>query len=578
MEPELTGSPESGSPPSSPDSNLPPFGALAADDPGTGPDDGPPPTRSRWRQAMFAVLALIVASALVAHLLPVPLESTPDRTSAASTNAVTILAGSPVSIDPAHHNDVGSSQFVSALYETLTAVDPSLQIRPALASRWQVTDGGRTVTFTLRDNLQFSDGSPLTASDVVHSWRRLFTPGNPSPLASLMSDVGGAQALLSGQSTDPTTLKVSAPDAKTVVVEMVQGGGNLPAIVSSAPFAVVPSSVGDAPLSPAPGSMVGSGAYTLAAISNDAWTLKANPHYWAGKPVIDSVTMLLTINGQSPVDAFAAGKMDITPVAFVDASWLGYDRKLGPSLRRDPDLSVTYYGFSTRTPPFNDVRVRQAFAMGVDWRRIAQLNDPLSSVPATGMVPAGMPGQPQGDFLPAFNVAKAKQLLADAGYPNGQGLPPITLLDGGYGTNDAQIVAMLKANLGVTVQYESTDAATYQDRLANDPPGMWSMTWGADYPGANDFLGVLLGTGSTANLGGWSNAAFDAAVAQASSESDPAAALASFTRAEQIVQDQVPVVPLVYGRSWSLARGGLLGAAFTGTGILRLAGLAWSGQ
>ena len=577
VEPELTGpdSPEWRRPDGPPPAPGPPLPDPAWWDL---PPGAPPAPGSRWRRAVLALVALVAALALVVRLLPVPLVSTTDPTAAASAGTVTVLAGSPTSIDPARHNDLGSAQYVSQLYETLTAVDPSLNIRPALAASWQVSGNGTRVTFTLRPNLEFSDGSPLTASDVVHSWRRLFTPGSPSPLASLIGDVKGARELLSGQSTDPATLGVSAPDATTVVVDMVQGGGNLPAIVSSAPFAIVPPSAGDAEIKPAPGAMVTSGAYTLASASADTWTLQANPHYWAGTPPVGTVKMLLTLNGQSPVDEFSAGTVDVTPISFTDAGWLAYDRQLGPSLREDPSLSVTYYGFETRTGPFADVRVRQAFAAAIDWRRLAALEDPLNSVPATGMVPAGMPGQPTGYFVPAFDVANAKSLLAQAGYPNGQGLPTITFIGGGGGDSDSAIVAMLKANLGVTVQYQTMDFNAYQQRLATDPPDIWSLSWVADYPGPNDFLGVLLGSGSTANQGGWSNAAFDAAVAQGSSAADPAAALAAYTQAEQIVADQVPVVPVSYGRSWSLVRSGLLGAAQTGTGILRLAGLQWSGQ
>lgn len=573
VEPDLSGPDQPGP--------LPPPGAdadwLSPGSPSS-PDDGANGLGSRWRRALLALVALVTAAALVVHLLPTPLGTGPARTSAASRDTVTVLAGAPASIDPAHHSDLGSARYVSQLFETLTAVDPSLQIRPALASSWQVSDNGKQVTFTLRDGLQFSDGSPLTASDVVHSWRRLFVPRDPSLLASLMADVKGARELLSGQSTDTSTLGVSAPDAKTVVVDMVQGGGNLPAIVSSAPFAIVPPSAGDGEIMPAPGTMVGSGAYTLASVSARSWVLKANPRYWAGKPLVDTVNMLLTLNGQSAVDAFSAGTMDVTPVSFTDATWLAYDRQLGPSLREDPDLSVTYYGFETRRGPFTDVRLRQAFAMAVDWRRLAKLEDPISARPATSMVPAGMPGAPQGDFLPPFDPPKARQLLADAGYPGGQGLPAITFIGGGGASNDDQILAMLKANLGVSVQYSTMDFGSYQERLATDPPDIWSLSWVADYPDPNDFLGVLLGSGSTANQGRWSNADFDAAVAQGSSAGDPASALAAYTKALQVVQDQVPVIPVSYGRSWSLVRDGLLGAAENGTGMLRLAGLAWSGQ
>jgi oligopeptide transport system substrate-binding protein len=528
---------------------------------------------SRRRRAALALLAALAAVALLAQL--VPSEPSPQPVAAAGTDSVTILAGAPQSIDPARHGDLGSAQYVSQLYETLTAVDPSLVIRPALASSWQVSDNGTKVTFTLRDGLEFSDGSPLRASDVVHSWQRLFDPRDPSPLASLIADVKGARALLSGQSTDPTTLGVTAPDDRTVVVEMERGGGDLPAIVSGAPFAVVPPSVGSGEITPAAG-LVGSGAYTYDSVLGDAIVLKANPHYWAGKPAIDTVRMLTTINGQSPVDAFQAGTIDVAPIDYSDAGWIAYDRQLGPALRSNPSLSVTYYGFDTRKAPFNDVRVRQAFAEAIDWRRLAQLDTPGSSVPATGMVPAGMPGAPQGDFLPAFDPAAAKQLLADAGYPGGIGLPTVSFIANGGGY-DSGIVAMLETNLGVKVEYATMDFAAYQQRLASDPPSMWSLSWVADYPGPNDFLGVLLGTGSTANQGGWSNADFDAAIGRATAATSSADALAEYTTAMQIVKDQVPVVPVSYGTSFSLVRDGLLGASENGTGIMRLAGLAWKG-
>ena len=539
-------------------------------------DGGPVVPSSRGRRIAGAALALGVAATMLIGLWPRATGSVPTA-SAADSGVVNVVAGAPASLDPARHGDLGSASFISQLYETLTAVDPTLTVRPALAESWVVSDEGRRVTFTLRPDLTFSDGTPLTAADVVHSWRRLFDATSPSPLASLIADVVGARALLSGQSTDIESLGVRAEGDRTVVVDLERGGGDLPAIVSGAPFAIVPASAGAAEITPNPATFVGSGGYVLSAVDADAFVLKANPRYWAGKPAIDTVRMLTTLGGRSHVDAFVAGDVDVTDIGFSDAAWIAYDRVLGPSLRTDPSLSVTYYGFDTVHPPFNDIRVRQAFAQAVDWRRLAALDEPGSSVPATGMVPAGMPGAPEGDFLPPYDPVAARQLLADAGYPGGNGLAPISFIASGGGYDEA-IVAMLEKNLGVKIDYATMDFSTYQERLATDPPQLWSLSWVADYPGPNDFLGVLLGTGSTANQGGWSSAPFDAAIKDATAAASPADATAAYARAMQLVTNDVPVVPVSYGTSFSLVRDGLLGVSQTGTGILRLAGLAWGNK
>ncbi|HEY3333974.1 MAG TPA: peptide ABC transporter substrate-binding protein [Candidatus Limnocylindrales bacterium] len=545
------------------------------------PDDDPfapflDERRSSPRRRFLAGgIALLVVVAMLVQLWPTG-RLEPGRTAvAANSSEVTIVAGSPASIDPARHGDLGSASYVSQLFETLTAVDPSLTVRPALAESWSVEDGGRRVAFTLRDGLTFSDGSSLTAPDVVRSWRRLFTPGRPSPLASLIADVHGARALLAGQSTDTSTLGVRAEGDRRVIVDLERGGGDLPAIVSGAPFAVVPAGAGDGEILPTPGSFVGSGGYVVKDITADTIVLEANPRYWAGEPAIRTVNMLQDLGGASLVDAFVAGKVDVTPISFTDAGWIGYDRQLGPSLRSDPSLSVTYYGFDTTRAPFDKALMRQAFAQAVDWRRLATLDELGSSVAATGLVPAGIPGRPEGDYLPAYDPTTARSLLAQAGYATGAALGPVSFIASGGGY-DGAIIAMLEDNLGVTIDYATMDFGTYQDRLATDPPALWSLSWVADYPGPNDFLGVLLGTGSTSNEGGWSNAGFDAAIADAGAATSPDDATAAYARALEVVKDQAPVVPVSYGTSWSLVRDGLLGASQNGLGILRLAGLAWS--
>ncbi len=488
-----------------------------------------------------------------------------------------IFMGEPATLDPAAAGDAGSAAVIAQLFEGLTAIDPTLTPRPALAERWELRDDGRTVVFTLRDGLTFSDGTPLTAADVRRSWLRVIDPAAPSPLASLLYDVEGARAYAAGSgSADAVGLRA---DGRTLEVRLTRPAGDFPAIAASPTLAVIPPRVGSDPAALHPGSdFVGSGGYLLAGAASDGLTLKANSRYWAGPPAIADVTLVSSIAGRSPVDVFSAGELDWTPVARYDASWLAFDPDLGTSLRQWADLSVVYYGFETRRAPFDDPRVRRAFASAIDWTRIVELADGSDALPATSMVPPGIPGRSDERFLPAFDPAAARKLLADAGYADPSTFPAVTLVTGGSGYDQA-IVEQLRVNLGITLHFETLDFATLFARLGSrDSPDMWALSWIADYPSPNDFLGILLGTDQPNNYGHWSSQAFDDAISAAIGTTDPADARAGYDAAERVLAGEVPVVPVSYGTSAALAREGLLGATTNGLGILRLAGLAWDGQ
>jgi ABC-type oligopeptide transport system substrate-binding subunit len=518
---------------------------------------------------MRRLFALVVLAALVA--------SCGGSTAAGPDHPVRILSATPSTLDPAAQGDAASAAITAQVFESLTAFDAGLQVRPALAESWRFENDGRRVIFHLRDALTFSDGSPLRPSDVVRSWLRLIDPAHPSPLTSLILDVRGADAYLRGQSADPSAVGLEADDAAgDVTVDLVRPATDFVNIVAGPSFSIVPPGIATAAsvLTPGPG-FVSSGGYVLSAQTATELTLTANPHYWAGRPAITTIDLVSDLGGRDPVTAFSAGDLDYTGVPGIDASWLAYDKDLGPQLRLVGSLSVQYYGFDTRKPPFNDARVRKAFGEAVDWRRMVTLagGDGTTQV-ANSMVPPGIPGRSEKDFVPAYDPADARTLLAEAGYPGGVGFPSTTLMTDGSGF-DAAVVTEIKRQLGITLHPE-TMGDGYFDRLATDPPPMWSLAWVADYPGRNDFLGVLLETGASNNYGHWSSPAFDAAIAEAVSATDPAVASADYDRAETIVHDQVPVVPIAYGPGWALSRTGLLGAGQNGLGIVRMAGLAWA--
>ena len=526
----------------------------------------------RPRRAMGGALAIMaIASLLLARgIAPVR----------AARTDVRIAASAPTTLDPAAQSDVDSAAVSAQLFESLTGFDTRLVLRPALAASWDVATDGRRVVFHLRPNLAFSDGSPLTADDVVRSWLRVLDPTAPSPLASLMIDVTGARDYLSGApgSADPSKVGIHASGTSDVTVDLDRPGADFPSIVASPTFAIVPRfDCTTTELQTGLGQCgVSSGGYVLGAATKTELTLAANGHYWAGKPAIETIHLVTDIAGRSPVEVFDAGDLDYTPIASNDASWIRFDSTLGKQLRSVPSLSLTYLGFDTSRPPFNDARVRQAIGKAVDWTRIVKLTTSggtADDVPATGMIPPGMPGRDSRSWLPTHDPAGARALLADAGFPGGADFPAVTLADAG--SIGSAIAADLQRELGIGVQLEAYD--DYFTRLASDPPAIWTLTWIADYPGANDFLGVLLGSGASGNYGHWTSSAFDGAIEEALATRDPVAASAPFARALGVVQADVPVVPLVYpGQAWALSRDGLLGAGVNGLGIPRYAGLAWA--
>jgi ABC-type oligopeptide transport system substrate-binding subunit len=498
-----------------------------------------------------------------------------DAGGAGGQGTARILVGDPSTLDPAVVGDAQSGALISQFFESLTTVDTALQLRPALAESWRTELDGRRVVFRLRPDLRFSDETPLRASDVVRSWLRIIDPDRPSPLASLLLDVRGAREYLAGQS-EASAVGLTADDgSREVTVDLLQPAIDFPTIVAGSTFGIVPPGI-DAPSAVRPGSrFVASGGYRPVSADATSLVLAANPDYWAGRPAMRTLRLVTDLGGRSPVQVFEDGDLDYAGIDASDASWIAYDPTLGPQLRSAPSLSTDYYGFDVETPPFDDVRVRQAFGAAVDWRRIATLAVADPDLVATSMVPPGITGRSERDVRPAHDPDKARALLAEAGYPGGRGFPDVTLMTGGN-DYDAAVVDELKRELGVTIHSEIMEFDSYFDRLDDDPPAMWFLSWVADYPGRNDFLGVLLGSGATNNYGHWSSAEFDAAIADAGAATDEAAASAAFDRAEDIVQRDVPVIPMSYGAVWALSRDGLLGAAENGLGGLRLAGLAWS--
>jgi oligopeptide transport system substrate-binding protein len=490
--------------------------------------------------------------------------------------ALRVLGQPTLTWDPARAGDAGSAALLAQVFEGLTSLDSNNDVEPALAQSWTVSEDGRHIDFALRAGLEYSDGSPIAAQDVVDSWFRLLDPQRPAPLVSLLSDVAGVTDYLAGRAgRDAVGLHAQTDH---ILVDLARPATYFVATTTSPSLAVVPPSMFDKfpNDNSLPPGLVVSGAYQPTSATDSEIRLVGNINYWAGKPLLSGVTIVTDTAGQSPVDMFEAGDLDYTGVGSYDAAWIRYDTNLGPQLRQAQPLEVEYYGFDTRTAPFNDPLVRRAFAKAVDWDRIVRLG---GSAPAHSMVPPGIAGSDTTDYRPTYDPAAARDLLAQAGFPGGANFPEIALVSNGIGDEPA-VAAELQQQLGVKVNVEVLD---FSDLLARQQSGehakFWNQVWSADYPHANDFLGLLLQTGSASNEGGWSNPDYDADIAAAAAATDPAEQARQYAQAQLILQDQAPVVPVADLQDWALSRIGLLGALPSGTGFLRYAGMGWgSGQ
>lgn len=484
---------------------------------------------------------------------------------------VRIAGGDPFTWDPARAGDSGSASVIAQVFEGLTTFDLNNKVQPALADSWQTSEDGRQISFHLRPAIRYSDGTPITAQDVIDSWLRLIDPAQPSPLFSLLADISGALEYVSGQG-DRDAVGLRA-DGDNVVVDLRRPATYFLSVTGSPSLAVVPRSMYGQLETSLPANVVVSGAYVPSLVGSGTIRLTGNPNYWAGTPPLDVVELVSDFGGSNAVDAFEAGTVDFVSVSGFDASWIKYHRELGPQLRRDSDFNLTYYGFNTIVEPFDDPNVRLAFAKAVDWNRIVTLG---GGQPATSMVPVGIPGRDDADHRPTYDVEAARDLLEAAGFPGGEGIPDVTLMTYGAGS-ETTVATELETNLGVQVNVEAIDFREFDARTAGPgAPGIWTLSWSADYPHPHDFLGLLLETGSSNNTGSWSNPQYDALIEQAAASDDIDEQARIYAQAQEILALEAPVVPFSYGESWSLAREGLLGADTTGVGIIRIAGMDWA--
>jgi oligopeptide transport system substrate-binding protein len=514
---------------------------------------------------LTGVIALVAAGAIVfsASAIVGPLR--------AAGPPLRYLAGPPGSIDPAFIADAADVELMIQLYAGLTRLDETGEPYPSLASGWTISSDGLTYEFTIRDGLEFSDGEPLVAGDVRRSWLRLLDPATEATAPDVLSVVAGATERLAGE-IEEDEVGVEAPDDRTLVVTLRHPASYFLDIVATPATFVVPPNADATPTWQSTTAFVGSGPYVVDGEQGTGLVLRANDRYVAGPPPIDEIRWIGEIDADS-ASAFADGTVDLAQVAGFDATWIAYDSDLGQRLHAAEPLVISYFGFDTTQPPFDDARVRRAFSVALDRERLVPLSEGVAAQAAASLVPPAI--WPDG-FSPELEVDpdRARDLLAEAGYDDGAELGTIVVNGGGLFV--APAVAAWREELGVEIEVETPDFTAFVDPSDPTPPGIFTINWIADYTSPHALYSLLLEPGALSNYGDWRDPDFVALLeAAAAAPSDDVGA--AYDAVEAYVAEQAPVIPWAYPETWWLVADGLRGLGNLTIGLLDFGRVSWDG-
>ena len=510
---------------------------------------------------------------------PAP-EGTPAPSAGGPFEITLNIASEPQSIDPALNSAVDGAIMLGHMFEGLmkwkdsgvetpgadgTCTNAELTEGQAESYEKVVNDDGTvTYTFKIRSDARWSDGKPVTAGDFVYSWQRLVTPETAADYNYMIDSVVNANEIMAGD-MDPTELAVSAPDDSTFVVTLTS---DLPYFLEVCAFPAtfpvrqdVTTKEDGTPNDQWTfdvATYLCNGPYKLTAWNhNSEIVMEPNEQYYdAANLGPDKITFKLMDDQNAMLSGFNSGDLDF--IEDVPQAEL-------PSLIASGDLKIvdyigTYYVcYQTQKAPFDDPRVRQAFTLAVDRTFIVDKVTQAGQVPANGFVPAGVydaAGSTGDDFRTVggayysiegdadysyeANCEKARELLAEAGYPNGENFPVVEYL---YNTSDAHkavaeaLQNMWETELGVKVTLNNQEWAVF---LQTRKDGNYSIArngWIADYNDPMSFLDMWL-TGGGNNDAQYANADYDAKIQEAKNTTDPAARMQLMHEAENIIMGQ----------------------------------------
>ncbi len=464
----------------------------------------------------------------------------------------------PTTLDPAQVQDGPTIELLMHVYEGLVQWTPENKLAPALAEKWSTSNGGRTYTFTVREGARFHNGRPVTAQDFLYSLTRSLDPKLASPVAMVyLNDIVGAADYREGKAASVKGLE--APDDRTFRITIdAPKAYFLAKLTYPTAYAVCKEAIEGAGGQVTAAGSIGTGAFRLAEYRRgDRLILEASPDYWEGAPQLARIERRILLDGGTRHDKFEGGELDITDVSMAQYQADVANPELKEKMHVFERPAVYYLALNQKAyPPFKDRRVRQAFAHAVNKAEVLRLVHQDLPRRAEGAVPYGVPGHNPALKGLEYDPEKARRLLAEAGFPGGQGLPPLTL-SFRASVDDIRNTAVaiqqdLKQNLGVEVRLDETEWATFLKKRNTGEMPFYFLRWMADYLDPQNFLSTMLHSQAPENTLGYANPEFDRLCDQADREQDSAKRFALYQRAEKLMVEDAPWVPIYFQKDVEL--------------------------
>ncbi len=484
----------------------------------------------------------------------------------------------PAYIDPVNLQESEGTQVGQALFDSLVTFDPlTSEVRPAAAETWESNEDATVWTFNLVEGAKFHNGRDVVAEDFKYAWERIANPENESEISYHLSAVKGFSAMQDGEATELEGVRVVDDYTLEVTLEYA--------------FADFEYVVGHPALAPVPAEEVEAGDFGEMPIGNgpfkmsEPWArdqyikLEKFADYYGDMPYIDGIEFKILADSDTAFLEFQAGNIDFTQIptgqiqATVDQygeSPDGYSLNPGQQVSLGTELATYFLLINNAEEALDDANVRRALSLAIDRQAICTTIFEDTREPATGIVPDGIFGfQDMGWEYSRYDVDEAKELLAEAGYPDGEGFPTIKLeYNTGVGHEDIlQLVQQDFAELGITAELEGTEWAAYLDKLDAKDYQMGRLGWIADYPIMDNFLYPLFKTGSGDNYTGYSNTAVDEQLEEARRTTDDDERVELYREIERTIGADSPVIPLMFYRHFHVASDRVMDGVYSPNGL-----------